>query len=256
TEPGDFYRGEPLISKLTAALWPKRVTADAIRPRDQTTPALWPKRVTGDAIWLVEFYAPWCSACGTFVKPYKSIARSLEHEAVEAGAVNCEKDTEMCSEWFAIAFVGAVNCEKDKEMCSEWFAIASYPMLMLVGSDERGTQQMYTQTNSKDAESVLKWAKMPHITSEAMFDEVVLNSEALALAVFSDGWLHCSPCRTAVTNSLRLAASLKVLGGAAQVVLVNCEEKGNDALCYQRAKLPPPPHLPQVRQPGGGGAYN
>ena len=219
TEPGDFYRGEPLISQLTAALWPKRVT--------------------GDAIWLVEFYAPWCSACGTFVQPYKSIARSLEHEAVE---------------------VGAVNCEKDKEMCSEWFGIASYPMLMLVGSDERGTQQIYTQTKSKDAESVLKWvravaeewrwlyaqAKMPHITSESMFDEVVLHSEALALAVFSDG-LHCSPCRTAVTNSLRLAASLKVLGGAAQVVLVNCEEKANDALCYQRAQLPPPPHLPQLR---------
>ena len=52
---------------------------------------------------------------------------------------------------------------------------------------------------------------MPRITSAAMFDETVLGSEALALAVFSDG-LHCSPCRTAVTNALRLSTSLAGLG--------------------------------------------
>jgi thiol-disulfide isomerase/thioredoxin len=63
TQSNDFYRGEPLVSKLTAALWPRRVT--------------------GDAIWLVEFYAPWCSACGSFVPIFKKIAQALEHDAVE-----------------------------------------------------------------------------------------------------------------------------------------------------------------------------
>jgi len=87
---------------------------------------------------------------------------------------------------------------------------------------------------------------MPRITSAAMFDETVLGSEALALAVFSDG-LHCSPCRTAVTNALRLSTSLAGLGGAAQVVLVDCEAAEVRALCYERIGLPRPPHLPQLR---------
>jgi hypothetical protein len=47
----DFYKGNKLISKLTEKLWPRRVA--------------------GDSIWLVEFYAPWCSACGSFVETYK-----------------------------------------------------------------------------------------------------------------------------------------------------------------------------------------
>jgi hypothetical protein len=44
---------------------------------------LWPRRVVGDAIWLVEFYAPWCSACGNFVETYKTVATSLENDQIE-----------------------------------------------------------------------------------------------------------------------------------------------------------------------------
>eukprot|EP00960_Hanusia_phi_P047236 758314-Hanusia_phi.AAC.1 len=59
----DFYNGETLISKLTESLWPRRVI--------------------GDAIWLVEFYAPWCTACGHFVNTYKTIAKALENDDIE-----------------------------------------------------------------------------------------------------------------------------------------------------------------------------
>jgi len=55
--------------------------------------------------------------------------------------------------------VGAVNCAREKEMCAEWFAVPSYPMLMLVGSDERGTQQTYTQARSKDPAAVVEWVR-------------------------------------------------------------------------------------------------
>jgi len=55
--------------------------------------------------------------------------------------------------------VGAVNCAREKEMCAEWFAVPSYPMLILVGSDERGTQQTYTQTRSKDPAAVVEWVR-------------------------------------------------------------------------------------------------
>ena len=87
----DFYKGNKLISPLTEKLWPRRVV--------------------GDAIWLVEFYAPWCSACGTFAEPFKTIAKNLEDDNIE---------------------VGAVNCAKEGTLCGEHFAVTSYPMIMMV----------------------------------------------------------------------------------------------------------------------------
>jgi hypothetical protein len=55
--------------------------------------------------------------------------------------------------------VGAVNCAKEKTLCSEYFAVTSYPMLMMVGSSERGTQQIYSQKGVKDASSLTDWAR-------------------------------------------------------------------------------------------------
>lgn len=43
--------------------------------------------------------------------------------------------------------------------------------------------------------------------SEEKFDADVLNSLDLWFIVFTDG-LHCGPCRTAMTNALRLDAGL------------------------------------------------
>ena len=44
----------------------------------------------GDALWMVEFYAPWCSHCMKNVPLYKRAAVLLDGE-VEFGAVNCKK---------------------------------------------------------------------------------------------------------------------------------------------------------------------
>eukprot|EP00961_Rhodomonas_salina_P093154 1253870-Rhodomonas_salina.3 len=63
----------------------------------------------------------WCTACGHYVQHYKKIAKQLENDDIE---------------------VGAVNCEKEKVICGEWFTVGSYPTVMLVGSAERGTQQV------------------------------------------------------------------------------------------------------------------
>jgi thioredoxin-like negative regulator of GroEL len=136
--------------------------------------------VVGDAIWLVEFYAPWCSACGTFVEPFKTIAKNLEEDHIE---------------------VGAVNCAKEKTLCSEYFAVTSYPMIMMVGSSDRGTQQIYSQKDSKNADSVTKWARQvaeewswlysqavfEPISSNDAFDALVLASTPLWFVVFTDG---------------------------------------------------------------------
>ncbi|EKX40209.1 hypothetical protein GUITHDRAFT_113690 [Guillardia theta CCMP2712] len=212
----DFYNGETLISKLTESLWPRRVI--------------------GDAIWLVEFYAPWCTACGHFVSTYKNVAKALENDDIE---------------------VGAVNCVNEKGICGEWFSIGSYPSLMLIGSAERGTQQIYSQSQSKDPDSIISWARavakewkwlysqtdVPTFKTSSDFRDNVLGSLDLWFVVFTDG-VFCGPCRTAITNLLRLGAGV---AGLAKAAIVDCEADEMHGLCYDDIKLPPPPHSPEIR---------
>jgi hypothetical protein len=170
------------------------------------------------------------------VETYKTVATSLENDHIE---------------------VGAVNCAKEKTLCSEYFAVTSYPMLMMVGSADRGTQQIFSQKDSKDADTLTKWARqvaeewtwlysqaiLEPIKSNEAFDELVLASNSLWFLVFTDG-VYCGACRTAMTNALRLSSSV---AGVAKVGVVNCEDEQTQYLCYERVKLPPPPHSPQVR---------
>ena len=85
--PQGFYAGHKHITSLTEKLWERRV--------GQT-----------DTVWIIEFYAPWCSHCQSLVEDYKqaaSLAATRAEEAggrglstsVEFGAINCVVDTKV-----------------------------------------------------------------------------------------------------------------------------------------------------------------
>lgn len=106
------------------------VHVDWTCPGERTITALnekyWERRLSGESIWLVEFYAPWCSACQKFSKGYKEVAKLLEEDEIETGAVNCQTEA---------------------NLCADRFAIRSYPTIRLINR-ERGTQQEYVDMPS------------------------------------------------------------------------------------------------------------
>jgi hypothetical protein len=79
--------------------------------------------------------------------------------------------------------VGAVNCAKEKTLCSEYFAVTSYPMLMMVGSSERGTQQIYSQKGVKDASSLTDWARK--VAEEWRSGSILSRGGCIQVALFS-----------------------------------------------------------------------
>ena len=214
----NFYQGHKHITPLTESLWERRVG-------------------TGDEVWLVEFYAPWCSACKNLLSTYKNIADSL------ADDVGIE--------------VGAVNCVTQPTICSDWFAISAYPTL-IAANDKHGTRQEYH--GPKDVASVTSWiravtkewrwlfatANIIDISSEQQFRDTVLNSTQFWVVAFMDG-VDCSACKTAKTNAMRLSASLRGYESDVKVAVVDCEEPDAKALCYELQGMPARPHAPVVK---------
>ena len=213
----NFYQGHKHITPLTESLWERRVGS-------------------GDEVWLVEFYAPWCSACQNLLPVYKMVADEL---AEDAGIE-----------------VGAVNCVTQPNICQDWFAISAYPTLIAC-NDKHGTRQEYH--GSKDKDSITTWIRavtrewrwlfatsnLIDIRNETHFKETVLNSTQFWVIAYMDG-VDCSACKTAKTNAMRLSASLRGFDDV-RVGIVNCEEEETKSLCYASQGLPNRPHAPVVK---------
>lgn len=217
----NFYSSHPLITPLNERIWDRRLT--------------------GDSIWIIEFYAPWCSACQNFVQSWKGVAEALSQDNIE---------------------VGAVNCETSSEICSKWFDVPSYPTIMVL-NQKHGTQQIYH--GNRDVPSLSAWARqtatewvylfananVAHINSTS-FVPTVVNSTEFWVVCFLDG-LECSSCKTASTNMLRLGAALK---GMARIGLVDCSRKEETEFCYQKQGIPHAPHPAVVKVWGRGEKYD
>lgn len=224
----NFYGGHKFIHPLTESLWERRVGS-------------------GDTVWLIEFYAPWCGACQSFIPTFKQIAERL----AEDHSVDVE--------------VGSVNCETNKAICGDWFGIRSYPTLLAV-NDKHGTRQEYQ--GAKSVGDVTSWIKkvakewkwlfvqsdIITMTSKEEFNKEVVDSEYFWVVVFMDGF-DCSACKTAKTNAMRLSASLRGYHEDVQVGMVDCEEPDAFELCYGEEDgqgLPSRPHAPVVKGYGSG----
>ncbi len=198
---------------------------------------LWDKRLVSDSIWLIEFYAPWCSHCRSLVPKWKHIAQELKFDNIE---------------------VGAVNCEKSPHICGKWFDIPSYPTIMLL-NNKYGTQQIYH--GDKEIAPILKWSRdvesewrylfansnLSHLNNNN-FIPTVLNSTSFWIVSFLDG-LECSSCKTTITNMLRLGAALR---GMANIGIVDCSMEESNAFCYNMQSIPKPPHAAIVKVWGKG----
>lgn len=208
---GDFYNGHNLITNLREAVWERRMSHDSI--------------------WVIEFYAPWCSHCQQMVSQYKAAAKEMEQDPID---------------------FGAINCEKEPKLCGDRFNIKSYPTLKLVNANH-GMQQEFPPNVPKDANGIATWAREVATEwrylfsqsnvkdlSAATFSEMVIKSKDFWVILFVDG-LECGPCKTAKTNMMRLSAGLR---GLAQVGVVDCDDPENSQFCVHDQGIPSAPHAP------------
>ena len=190
--PQNFYTGASLITNLNENLFNVRVK--------------------GDQIWMLEFYAPWCTHCKTMTNTWKETAEELEGD-VEFGAINCEANREWC-------------------MGPRW-QIKSYPTIKIIHASEDVTET-YPSQQPKTKEKLLAFARtaiadwnylfyskdIVSFTSFDLFNTTLLHDEKehFWVVLFSNGF-RCEDCSTARTNMIRLSGAIK---GVARVGTVDC----------------------------------
>lgn len=148
---------------------------------------------------VVEFYAPWCTHCQTFVPGFKRAALLLEGQ-VKFGAVNCEKQQRLCQQ----------------------FGIGQYPTIRFF---HHGDADDFF--GSHTTEELFSWVQMlmenrvVDITPQN-FDELVVAPRTPWLVDFSAGqW--CGPCTVAKRRLRQLAHELT---GRINVGIVDCDQYG------------------------------
>ena len=234
TATKDFYSGEAFVTNLNGPLWEKRGVSSG--------------SASGDALWMVEFYAPWCSHCMRGVPQYKRAAVALDG-VVEFGAVNCDKAHQLC------------NAQ----------GIKSFPKFLLYSpkyewSEEYPKGRLKELGKSKDemGEDIVEWVRLVlppfvpgfgHMLRNAGSggddSEAVIQTGRAQLLDWPGPWLllcvaghdpaRCHSCNDAKPNVLRLAAelatgSVTAAGAPAftpRVGIVDCTEPVMGAVCRE-----------------------
>jgi len=190
--PQNFYTGASLITNLSEELWDRRVK--------------------GNQIWMLEFYAPWCTHCKTLTTIWKETAEELEND-VSFGAINCEAHRQWC-------------------MGPRW-GISSYPTVKIIHASE-DVIETYPVQQPKTKASLLQFARVAiadwrwlfsshsviALNDVISFQQTLLDdtTESFWVVLFSNGF-RCEDCGTARTNMIRLSAAVN---GIARVATVDC----------------------------------
>jgi curved DNA-binding protein CbpA len=146
----DLYQGEQYVTRLTDATWDAKVKATD----------------TGGAtlLWVIEFYAPWCSHCVKGAPDFKAAAEKMDGE-VEFGAVNCIDNKALCQR----------------------FGVNAYPSVFMFSPRFDMHAQYVNNAKKKWSEEIPKWAHESSFEWERLF--VATNATVLTTLNFDQALL-------------------------------------------------------------------
>jgi len=220
----DFYVGDSMITRLSSELWGQRMT--------------------GDTIWLVNFYAPWCTHCQQAIPMYKNLAGKLDG-IVEVGSLNCHKDSDFCSTMGINAYPTFIM----------FYPKYGFQQSMVVGNGELDAQLMnFVNSRVSEWNYLAQNANLQELT-DANFAAKVRESNDFWAVIFVGGMGQATTRNNSGKMAfMRLSTNLKNL---ANVGIINCDE--NVRTCvreFQKEKKLYFPSFPYFRLYSRGNAEN
>ncbi|EDW63888.1 protein disulfide-isomerase A6 homolog [Drosophila virilis] len=164
-----------------------------------------------DAIWIVQFYAPWCSHCQAMLPEYKQLAKALKG-VIKLGAVNSELHTELTAKYEIRGFPLIKIFGFDKQKPTDFFGPRTAKAMadMAVTEVNKNIKAAFGESldvatdaasNSHCSESDVTELRADN------FDRLVLNSADTWLVEFYTPW--CPHCKNLAGDWIAAAKELK-----------------------------------------------
>lgn len=166
--------------------------------------------IDGDEVWIVEFFAPWCGHCQSFVPEYTKAAKALKG-VVRVGAVDAAEHQSLGSQYGVKGFPTIKIFGANKKSPIDFNAARTAQALIDAGfkalRDKVSVQsgQKYAGGGSQDSGS--GDGKDVVELTDSNFEEKVLRSDDIWLVEFYAPW--CGHCKNLAPHWASAAAELK-----------------------------------------------
>ncbi|KAF2905585.1 hypothetical protein ILUMI_00591 [Ignelater luminosus] len=155
-------------------------------------------------VWLVEFFAPWCGHCKSFVNDYEKAAKALDG-VIKIGAVNADDNSALVKEFSVQGYptIKIFNAEKGttKDYQGEHTAKALVSFVLNIVQNKVNTRLV-----GDLSPAVFRLKHVKELT-ERNFDDTVLASKESWLVVFYSPF--CKHCKQLATQWSNIVSSLK-----------------------------------------------
>ncbi|XP_023165499.2 protein disulfide-isomerase A6 homolog [Drosophila hydei] len=163
-----------------------------------------------DAIWVVQFYAAWCSHCRAMVPEYQKLAKAL-NGVVKLGAVNGERNAELSTTYEVRGFPVIKIFGADKKKPINYIgprtahAIAE-SALSVVKNQIKNVIGRVENVETPEEESICFDSDVIELQAED-FKKQVLKSDDIWLVAFYTPW--CPHCKNLAPEWIKVAKELK-----------------------------------------------
>ncbi|XP_064537451.1 protein disulfide-isomerase A6 homolog [Drosophila montana] len=164
-----------------------------------------------DAIWIVQFYAPWCSHCQAMLPEYKRLAKALRG-VIKLGAVNSERHTELTAKYEIRGFPLIKIFGADKQKPTDFFgprtaqAMAELAVAEVKKKVKAAFGERLDVATDAARNSVCSASEVTELRADN-FDRLVLNSADIWLVEFYTPW--CPHCKNLAATWIEAARELK-----------------------------------------------
>ncbi|XP_057664264.1 protein disulfide-isomerase A6 homolog [Diorhabda carinulata] len=193
--------------------------------------------VKSDEVWVVQFYAPWCSFCQNFVPEFTKLANVLRG-IIKVGAVNVDEYRELAGIYNVRGMPTIKIFAVDKQKPEDYTDVKNAKEIMKAALNA-ATAKIVSRFDVKEQQDFIKNIKDGYVVqlTDSNFNDLILLSRDIWMVEFYAPW--CGYCRNLEPHWKKAAEKLrdKIKFGAIDGTIHKAKVAEYDIKGYPSIKL-------------------